>query len=68
MRLATESEFLGVSVAMSPDWLDVAQEPEAPVLTLSYDPRYLAWIELQAWRNALAQDRPCCYQPGLPLN
>jgi hypothetical protein len=42
MRLATESEFLGVSVAMSPDWLDVAQEPEAPVLTLSYDPRHLA--------------------------
>lgn len=68
MRLATESEFLGVCVAMSPDWLEVAEEPEAPVLTLSYDPRYLAWIELQAWRNALAQDKPNCYQPTLPLN
>jgi hypothetical protein len=46
MRLATESEFLSVSVAMFPDWWDVAEAPEAPVLTLSYDPRYLACIEL----------------------
>ena len=68
MRHATAAEHIGIAAALPADWPADVEAPDAQVLVLSHDPLHLAWVELLAWRGALAHERPDSYQPALPLD
>lgn len=67
MRHATQSSMMGIAAAPIADWPDDAEMPAVTVVACHHDPGHLGWVELEAWRGALATDRPASYQPILPL-
>ncbi len=67
MRLATESPQLGIAALPPADWPTGVEPPAAQIVVANHDPNHLLWVELLAWRNALAQEETPAFQPVLPI-
>ena len=67
MRLATESPQIGIAALPPADWPADVEPPAAQIVVAKHDPNHLLWVELLAWRNALAQEEADAFQPELPL-
>ena len=67
MRLATDSEDIGIAALPPADWPEDVEPPEARIITAKHEPNHLLWVELLAWRNSLAEEETLSFQPELPM-